>query len=46
VVQKKIPHKLNWELLEIMSLLKSKCDDHVPSLDDLEPKDIFEFALK
>jgi hypothetical protein len=29
-----------------MSLLKSKCDDHVPSIDDVEPKDTFEFALK
>jgi hypothetical protein len=28
-----------------MSLLKSKCDDHVPSLDNVEPKDIFEFTL-
>jgi hypothetical protein len=29
-----------------MSMLKSKCDDHVPSLDDVERKDTFEFALK
>jgi hypothetical protein len=29
-----------------MSLLKSKYDDHVPSLDNVEPQDTFEFALK